>query len=43
MTHLADGSQGVEWREADVTNSLSLSDALLNVDTVIHTAAVVSF
>src|SRR6185369_4946688 len=36
-------SNDVEWREADVTNSLSLTDALQNVDTVIHTAAVVSF
>src|SRR5215831_594383 len=33
----------VEWREADVTNSLSLADAFKNIDTVIHTAAVVSF
>jgi len=36
-------SEEVEWREADVTNSLSLTDALINIDTVIHTAAVVSF
>jgi len=33
----------VEWREADITNSLSLTEALKNIDTVIHTAAVVSF
>src|SRR5689334_12740301 len=33
----------IEWREADVTNSLSLTDALKNISTVIHTAAVVSF
>jgi dihydroflavonol-4-reductase len=33
----------VEWREADVTNSLALADTLKNIDTVIHAAAVVSF
>jgi dihydroflavonol-4-reductase len=43
ISHLAHVSQGVEWREADVTNSLSLTEALLNADTVIHTAALVSF
>jgi dihydroflavonol-4-reductase len=32
-----------EWRDADITNSLTLADALKNIDTVIHTAAVVSF
>jgi nucleoside-diphosphate-sugar epimerase len=40
---LRNSSQEVEWREADVTNSLALADALKNIDTVIHTAAVVSF
>jgi nucleoside-diphosphate-sugar epimerase len=33
----------VEWREADITNGPALTDALKNIDTVIHTAAVVSF
>jgi nucleoside-diphosphate-sugar epimerase len=32
-----------EWREADVTNSLSLAEAFRGADTVIHAAAVVSF
>jgi dihydroflavonol-4-reductase len=32
-----------EWRDADITNSLTLADALKNINTVIHTAAVVSF
>ncbi len=32
-----------EWRDADVTDSTSLVDALENIDTVVHTAAVVSF
>ncbi|HEV8512348.1 MAG TPA: NAD-dependent epimerase/dehydratase family protein, partial [Cyclobacteriaceae bacterium] len=36
-------SREVEWRETDVNNSLSLAEALKNIDTVIHTAAVVSF
>ncbi|MCW5909841.1 MAG: NAD-dependent epimerase/dehydratase family protein [Cyclobacteriaceae bacterium] len=34
---------GVTWREADVTDPVSLDDALQGVTTVIHTAAVVSF
>ncbi len=42
-SRLANSSQVVEWREADITNSLALTDALKNIDTVIHTAAVVSF
>ncbi len=42
ITHSVNGS-GITWRESDVTNSLSLTEALLNADTVIHTAAVVSF
>ena len=42
-THLDSSSLGAEWREADVTNSLVLTDALKNIDTVIHAAAVVSF
>jgi len=42
-TSLRNPTQEVEWREADVTNSLALADALKNIDTVIHTAAVVSF
>ncbi len=33
----------MEWREADINDSVSLMEALKNVDTVIHTAAVVSF
>src|SRR5258706_3460718 len=32
-----------EWREVDITNSLSLTEAFKNTDTVIHTAAIVSF
>jgi dihydroflavonol-4-reductase len=33
----------VEWREVDIINSLSLTEAFKNINTVIHTAAVVSF
>ncbi len=35
--------QQAEWREADITDSLSLTEAFKNTETVIHTAAVVSF
>jgi len=42
-TYLDSSSLRAEWREADVTNSLVLTDALKNIDTVIHTAAIVSF
>ena len=34
---------GVIWREADVTDPVSLEDALKGATTVIHTAAIVSF
>src|SRR5215475_10886796 len=34
---------GVVWREGDITNTLSLAEALANVETVIHAAALVSF
>ena len=40
---LLNSAKDLEWREADVINSLSLTEALKNIDTVIHTAAVVSF
>jgi nucleoside-diphosphate-sugar epimerase len=40
---LNDLTNKIEWREADVTNSLTLADALKGVDTVIHAAAIVSF
>lgn len=43
ITHFAASLPGFAWREADITNSLSLANALLNVDTVIHAAALVSF
>jgi dihydroflavonol-4-reductase len=43
ISRLDNLSQEVEWRDADITNSLALMDALKNIDTVIHTAAVVSF
>jgi len=33
----------IEWRDADINDSSSLIDALQGVDTVIHSAAVVSF
>ncbi|MGC4021605.1 MAG: SDR family NAD(P)-dependent oxidoreductase [Cyclobacteriaceae bacterium] len=36
-------TDGVEWRDADVTDSLSIAEAFKNVDTVIHAAALVSF
>src|SRR5690348_7262286 len=42
-SQLVSFSKDVEWRDADVTNSLTLTDALKNIDTVIHTAAIVSF
>ena len=34
---------GVTWRVADVTDPVSLEDALQGATTVIHTAAIVSF
>lgn len=40
---LTDLSAKLEWRDADVTNSLTLADALKGADTVIHAAAIVSF
>ncbi|MBS1682498.1 MAG: NAD-dependent epimerase/dehydratase family protein [Bacteroidetes bacterium] len=33
----------IEWRDVDITDSLSVDEALLGVETVIHTAAMVSF
>ncbi len=43
VSHLNDLTGPIEWREADINNSLSLTEALKNVKVVIHTAAVVSF
>lgn len=40
---LSDLQTTLEWRDVDVTNSLTLADALKGADTVIHTAAIVSF
>src|SRR5262245_31469532 len=43
LSFIADGLKDVEWRNADVQDSTSLIEALKNIDTVIHAAAVVSF
>ncbi|HLZ17337.1 MAG TPA: NAD-dependent epimerase/dehydratase family protein, partial [Cyclobacteriaceae bacterium] len=43
LSALAGFTDNVIWREADITNSLALRDAFESVDTVIHTAALVSF
>jgi nucleoside-diphosphate-sugar epimerase len=43
VTALQDVNQWIEWRDADVTNSLSLAEVLQDATTVIHAAAIVSF
>ncbi len=43
LSGLTNLGRPVEWREADITNSLTLIEALNNVETVIHSAALVSF
>jgi len=43
ISHLDNLSRQATWREADITNSVGLADAFRDIDTVIHTAAVVSF
>ncbi len=43
ISHLDEFIPKTEWREADITNSLSLTDAFKNVHTIVHAAAVVSF
>jgi dihydroflavonol-4-reductase len=43
LQFVADIQHAIEWREADVVDLVALHEALHNVHTVIHTAAVVSF
>jgi dihydroflavonol-4-reductase len=43
LSLLKEATNEVIWREADITNSLSLNDAFKNIHTVIHAAALVSF
>jgi dihydroflavonol-4-reductase len=40
---VADIRQAVAWREADVLDVVALQEALQGVDTVVHTAGIVSF
>lgn len=41
--HLGDLTQYILWREADVTDSIALQEALAGVTGIIHTAGMVSF
>src|SRR5690606_14468045 len=42
-TLLDDVSSSIEWRNADVTDTVALEESLQGITTVIHTAATVSF
>src|SRR5690606_9300733 len=43
ISHLNDLKHYIIWRDADITNDLSLTEALTDVTGIIHTAGMVSF